>query len=127
MNGFLDKSGGKKMKRSLVLILVLAIAISALSPIVAEAVCLTPSGSHVDRVTTYPAATTSWIYIRPSSTANYIYYCGTSDSKLIDAALNALTSRTNVQVQGSISACPAIPSTGGLLYIYNCNSIVVAP
>jgi hypothetical protein len=115
------------MKRTLVLILVLAIAISALSPIVAEATCLTATTSHIDRVTTNPGTSNSAIYIRPSSLVNYIYYCFTNDSKLIDTALNALTSRTNVQVYGTIAACPAIPSTGGTLYIGTCSYIVVAP
>lgn len=113
------------MKRSLIVILVLAIAIYALSPIVAEAACTLEAGlAHVDRVAVYPGASNSAIYFRPYSLTNYYYVCYTTDSKLIDAALNALTSRTNVIAQGNAASCP---TSGSERFMGACTLITVSP
>jgi len=74
----------------------------------------------VDRVTTLPGKGISTVYVRPSSTAAFVYSAATNDAKLIDAALSAATSRTRVQIKGGRATCVAtgtIRNAGALLYL----------
>jgi len=100
-------------------VLLTAVVASMLSlPAAANAVCV--KSGYVDRVTTNSGVKASIIYVRPSSTAAFTYKLTAKDSKLIDAALNAATSRTRVQVKGSAATCPttgAIRNAGALSYI----------
>ena len=87
-------------------ILYTAIAAGMLSmPSLAGAACA--KAGYVDRVTTMPGNRSSVIYVRDTSTRPFLYSFTTKDAKLIDAALNASTSRTRVQAKGTAAACPA--------------------
>jgi len=82
----------------------MATALLAL-PTMSGAACV--ASGYVDRVTTMPGTkANSTIYVRTASTAPFIYSLLTRDAKLIDAALNAATSRTRVQAKGSAAVCP---------------------
>jgi len=88
----------------------------------ANAAC-TASG-YVERVTTMPGAANSYIYVRPSSLTTYTRYVATKDSKLIDAALNAVTSRTRVVIKGNAAVCPTV---GNKRYAGVAQYLVLAP
>jgi len=98
---------------------ILIAAMMLAMPTMASAVCV--GSGYVDRVTTLPGTrANSTVYVRTSSTAPFIYSVLTRDAKLIDAALNAVTSRTRVQFKASAAACPkagSIRKAGNLQYL----------
>ena len=103
-------------------VLLTAIAAGMLAlPSIASAACY--KGGYVDRVTTMPGTTVnSVIYVRPSSTSSVLFKVVTKDTKLVDAALTAATSRTRVNIKGNATTCPTTPATGvrnagALLYL----------
>jgi len=93
-------------------VLLTAIAAGMLAlPSIASAACF--KGGYVDRVTTMPGTTlNSVIYVRPSSTASVLFRVMTKDTKLVDAALTAATSRTRVMIKSNAATCPTKPTTG---------------
>lgn len=87
-------------------------------PTISEAVC--DQYGYIVRVTAKPGAANSLIYLRNTALANFTYMTSTADNKLIDAALNALNSRTRVLVRGGGTACPSTGeprSMGATAYI----------
>jgi len=81
----------------------------------ADATC--SKEGYIIRVSTNPGSSVSYIYFRTSGLSNVYFYGTTSDSKLIDAALNALTSRAYVLIYGNIASCPSSGSVGTVTYL----------
>jgi hypothetical protein len=100
------------MKKTALFVMI-AGAVSFL-PTVAEALCA--QSVHVDRVVVLPGAGLSALYLRNSPITPTYWVAQSSDPKIIDAAVTALTSRTRVIVTGSAAQCPA-PSLGAIIGI----------
>ena len=100
-----------------------AMALATLAlPSTASAAC--NASGFVERVTTMPGAANSYIYVRPSSLATYTRYVVTKDAKIIDAALNAVTSRTRIAIKGSAATCP---TTGNNRFAGVAQNLILAP
>lgn len=85
-------------------LLALAMAVFIFTPTLAEALC--GQYGYVARVSTQPGTSYSYIYLRTGGVVNYYYQFSTNDSKLIDAALNAVVTRARVYIRGNASSCP---------------------
>ena len=84
------------MKKFLVItMLVLAAAAFTLTPTISEATC--EGYGYIIRVSTLPGSSLTYIYFRTSSLSNVYYYATSTDSKIIGAAHNAVTSRVSAK------------------------------
>jgi len=103
--------------------MVLILITLLLMPMAAGAACV--KAGYVERVHVNSGqASWSHIYVRPNSLSTFVYRVQTRDSKLVDAALNAATSRTRVLVRGSSAACP---TTGNNRYMGVLQQLILAP
>lgn len=87
-----------------------------------------PSGcfGHVVRVSTYAFPNPSFVYFRTSALSNDYFYGVTTDTRLISAALNALTGgpagvKVVGDVVGSSSPCPSGGGSVGNLQMIRVN------
>jgi hypothetical protein len=72
---------------------------------------------YIIRVTTFPGSSNTTVYLRTSALATGYFYGFSTDAKIADAALSALTNRTYVSMQGNIASCPTSGNVGTLNYI----------
>ena len=102
------------------------IAFAALSvlPSIAEAEC-TLSGAQVERVSVSGGDTASFLHLRVNALDAFTYYCWTTDPKVTNAALVALTGKIAVRLNAAeASSCPA---NGSSRFIATCSSLQVNP
>ena len=99
--------------RKLLALLTATVAFGLL-PSASWAVC-TASG-EISRISANPGSLASSFYVRASTPGSVSFLFVTTDSKIIDAALNAQASHMRVTVTGSATACGAVvggSSAGG--------------
>ncbi len=111
---------GKKIAKLFAVAGVLGLSLFAAS---ANANCLA-SNLMVERVLSY--GTYGYVYLRPAGalTNSYYYAMYTTSDKILSAAANAQTDRSQVNAYGNIATCPTTAGyrslgTGIYLYIIN--------
>jgi len=100
----------------------LAMGIISLAPLTAEAACV--KAGVLEKVIAKPGTSVSTIYMRTASLSNTVWKGTTKDSKIVSATLDALTSRTRVQMTGNAASCPV---TGATRSMGNISSFILAP
>jgi hypothetical protein len=115
--------GERKMKKYIGISMLVILGFAFFMMPTAEAACTQASG-YVIRVSTNPGAGSSYIYFRLNARDNYYWYGITSDAKLIDAAISALTNRTKIYITGNASSCP---TSGSSRYIGTVTYLAISP
>jgi hypothetical protein len=93
-------------------IIILALAIGALSFVLADsasATCAQTGG--IARVTATPGATVTTIYIRNSALSTVFWTATTTDQKIVNLAAAAAANNRRVAITGNAATCP---TTGNL-------------
>jgi len=105
-----------------ILFTALAIGIMGLVPMTAEAVCSV--NGYVDKVSAKPSTAVSNVFVRRNSLGGTLWKGSTSDTRVVSAALDAVTNRAYVKIEGNATGCP---TTGTIRIIGTINKLILAP
>jgi hypothetical protein len=95
-------------------------AVAALAPMTAQAVCVV-SGEAVRAVQN---ATSALLYLRSTPLSTIVWFGGTVDTDLMNAAVTAAAGRQRVTMTSNATSCP---TTGDLRSVGTITQIIINP